>query len=210
MKCIFINLFLCVFTETNPDHQQRSSEMHSKKTVLIKTIETRDGEVTDNKCSRTACLKWSVVFDVNDKKTTSQFSFFHTCTFTWSRLHECNPVNDAIDDDTWMLTQANVCVQAHVRPECLVPRASTACRRSLCKKRRVEAGQTTGKTYRLTALWCEKHLLVILGKEQHFIRKTTISVSRENFFFFLSCWVAHCIFDFIYKLSILGLVPTSK
>ncbi|XP_028990222.1 desmin b [Betta splendens] len=32
------------FRETNPDHQ-RSSEMHSKKTVLIKTIETRDGEV---------------------------------------------------------------------------------------------------------------------------------------------------------------------
>uniref|UniRef100_A0A3Q1IAH3 IF rod domain-containing protein n=1 Tax=Anabas testudineus TaxID=64144 RepID=A0A3Q1IAH3_ANATE len=30
--------------ETSPEHQ-RSSEMHSKKTVLIKTIETRDGEV---------------------------------------------------------------------------------------------------------------------------------------------------------------------
>uniref|UniRef100_A0A8B9HUW8 Desmin n=1 Tax=Astyanax mexicanus TaxID=7994 RepID=A0A8B9HUW8_ASTMX len=28
-----------------PEHQQRASEMHSKKTVLIKTIETRDGEV---------------------------------------------------------------------------------------------------------------------------------------------------------------------
>ncbi len=35
----------CVQTETSPEHQQRSSEMHSKKTVLIKTIETRDGEV---------------------------------------------------------------------------------------------------------------------------------------------------------------------
>ncbi|XP_037552348.1 desmin b [Nematolebias whitei] len=33
------------FRETSPEHQQRSSEMHSKKTVLIKTIETRDGEV---------------------------------------------------------------------------------------------------------------------------------------------------------------------
>uniref|UniRef100_A0AAX7VZH7 IF rod domain-containing protein n=1 Tax=Astatotilapia calliptera TaxID=8154 RepID=A0AAX7VZH7_ASTCA len=32
------------FRETSPE-QQRSSEMHSKKTVLIKTIETRDGEV---------------------------------------------------------------------------------------------------------------------------------------------------------------------
>uniref|UniRef100_A0A3Q4ASV0 IF rod domain-containing protein n=1 Tax=Mola mola TaxID=94237 RepID=A0A3Q4ASV0_MOLML len=32
-------------SETTPEHQQRSSEMHSKKTVLIKTIETRDGEV---------------------------------------------------------------------------------------------------------------------------------------------------------------------
>uniref|UniRef100_A0A8C9W5Z5 Desmin n=1 Tax=Scleropages formosus TaxID=113540 RepID=A0A8C9W5Z5_SCLFO len=31
------------FRETSPE--QRSSEMHSKKTVLIKTIETRDGEV---------------------------------------------------------------------------------------------------------------------------------------------------------------------
>ncbi|XP_006810939.1 desmin-like, partial [Neolamprologus brichardi] len=31
------------FRETSPE-QQRSSEMHSKKTVLIKTIETRDGE----------------------------------------------------------------------------------------------------------------------------------------------------------------------
>lgn len=34
---------ICV-SETSPEHQ-RSSEMHSKKTVLIKTIETRDGEV---------------------------------------------------------------------------------------------------------------------------------------------------------------------
>ncbi|XP_074515693.1 desmin-like isoform X2 [Sebastes fasciatus] len=35
------------FRETSPEsqHQQRSSEVHSKKTVLIKTIETRDGEV---------------------------------------------------------------------------------------------------------------------------------------------------------------------
>uniref|UniRef100_A0A1A8PZI3 Desmin n=1 Tax=Nothobranchius rachovii TaxID=451742 RepID=A0A1A8PZI3_9TELE len=33
------------FRETSPEHQQRSSEMHSKKSVLIKTIETRDGEV---------------------------------------------------------------------------------------------------------------------------------------------------------------------
>ncbi|XP_072234986.1 desmin-like [Leuresthes tenuis] len=31
------------FRETSPEH--RSSELHSKKTVLIKTIETRDGEV---------------------------------------------------------------------------------------------------------------------------------------------------------------------
>ncbi|KAM9766760.1 LOW QUALITY PROTEIN: desmin-like [Menidia menidia] len=33
------------FRETSPEHQHRASEMHSKKTVLIKTIETRDGEV---------------------------------------------------------------------------------------------------------------------------------------------------------------------
>ncbi|KAM3836209.1 desmin-like, partial [Diretmus argenteus] len=33
------------YRETSPEHQQRSSEMHSKKTVLIKTIETHDGEV---------------------------------------------------------------------------------------------------------------------------------------------------------------------
>ncbi|XP_028993037.1 desmin a isoform X2 [Betta splendens] len=34
------------FRETSPEsQQQRGSEMHSKKTVLIKTIETRDGEV---------------------------------------------------------------------------------------------------------------------------------------------------------------------
>ncbi|GAA6098695.1 desmin b [Tachysurus ichikawai] len=33
------------YRETSPEHQQRASEMHSKKTVLIKTIETRDGEV---------------------------------------------------------------------------------------------------------------------------------------------------------------------
>ncbi|XP_037645946.1 desmin-like isoform X1 [Sebastes umbrosus] len=35
------------FRETSPEsqHQQRSSEVHSKKTVLIKTIETRDGEM---------------------------------------------------------------------------------------------------------------------------------------------------------------------
>lgn len=39
---------MCEFvpTETSPESQhQRSSEVHSKKTVLIKTIETRDGEV---------------------------------------------------------------------------------------------------------------------------------------------------------------------
>lgn len=36
----------CVLTETSPESQhQRASEVHSKKTVLIKTIETRDGEV---------------------------------------------------------------------------------------------------------------------------------------------------------------------
>ncbi|TXL68997.1 hypothetical protein D9O29_24250, partial [Pantoea vagans] len=34
------------YRETSPESQhQRSSEVHSKKTVLIKTIETRDGEV---------------------------------------------------------------------------------------------------------------------------------------------------------------------
>ncbi|XP_051986294.1 desmin b [Xyrauchen texanus] len=33
------------FRETSPEHHQRASEMHSKKTVLIKTIETCDGEV---------------------------------------------------------------------------------------------------------------------------------------------------------------------
>ncbi|XP_074551283.1 desmin a [Halichoeres trimaculatus] len=33
------------FRETSPESQHRSSEVHSKKTVLIKTIETRDGEV---------------------------------------------------------------------------------------------------------------------------------------------------------------------
>ncbi|XP_046886349.1 desmin b [Hypomesus transpacificus] len=34
------------FRETSPEHSRASaSEMHSKKTVLIKTIETRDGEV---------------------------------------------------------------------------------------------------------------------------------------------------------------------
>lgn len=40
----------CVAIETSPEQhhqqQQRASEVHSKKTVLIKTIETRDGEVT--------------------------------------------------------------------------------------------------------------------------------------------------------------------
>lgn len=40
-----LTLFAHVGTETSPEHHQRSSEMHSKKTVLIKTIETRDGEV---------------------------------------------------------------------------------------------------------------------------------------------------------------------
>ncbi|XP_066543514.1 desmin a isoform X1 [Amia ocellicauda] len=33
------------FRETSPEQHQRMSEVHSKKTVLIKTIETRDGEV---------------------------------------------------------------------------------------------------------------------------------------------------------------------
>ncbi|XP_027866467.1 desmin-like [Xiphophorus couchianus] len=33
------------FRETNPEPPHRSAETHSKKTVLIKTIETRDGEV---------------------------------------------------------------------------------------------------------------------------------------------------------------------
>ncbi|XP_060923066.1 desmin-like isoform X5 [Limanda limanda] len=33
------------YRETSPEHQPRATEMHSKKTVLIKTIETRDGEV---------------------------------------------------------------------------------------------------------------------------------------------------------------------
>ncbi|TKS67332.1 Desmin [Collichthys lucidus] len=38
------------FRETSPESQhQRSSEVHSKKTVLIKTIETRDGEVRARK-----------------------------------------------------------------------------------------------------------------------------------------------------------------
>ncbi|XP_015214970.2 desmin isoform X2 [Lepisosteus oculatus] len=32
------------FRETSPEQHQRTSEVHSKKTVLIKTIETRDGE----------------------------------------------------------------------------------------------------------------------------------------------------------------------
>ena len=43
-------MFTCCVTgvraETSPEHSPASaSEMHSKKTVLIKTIETRDGEV---------------------------------------------------------------------------------------------------------------------------------------------------------------------
>ncbi|XP_062383612.1 desmin b [Sardina pilchardus] len=33
------------FRETSPEHQRASSELHSKRSVLIKTIETRDGEV---------------------------------------------------------------------------------------------------------------------------------------------------------------------
>ncbi|XP_048834612.1 desmin-like [Brienomyrus brachyistius] len=33
------------YRETNPEVHSRGSEVHSKKTVLIKTIETRDGEV---------------------------------------------------------------------------------------------------------------------------------------------------------------------
>lgn len=40
-KCVFF-----LRPETSPESQpQRGSEVHSKKTVLIKTIETRDGEV---------------------------------------------------------------------------------------------------------------------------------------------------------------------
>lgn len=46
-----VEIMNCVAIETSPEQQhhqqqQRSSEVHSKKTVLIKTIETRDGEVT--------------------------------------------------------------------------------------------------------------------------------------------------------------------
>ncbi|KAG2459204.1 DESM protein, partial [Polypterus senegalus] len=33
--------------ETSPEQHQRASEVHTKKTVLIKTIETRDGEVSE-------------------------------------------------------------------------------------------------------------------------------------------------------------------
>ena len=41
--CVTFDLFL---PETSPESQpQRGPEVHSKKTVLIKTIETRDGEV---------------------------------------------------------------------------------------------------------------------------------------------------------------------
>lgn len=50
----YIMISSCVSTETSPEHPQRSSEMHSKKTVLIKTIETRDGEVKP----QTICLLW--------------------------------------------------------------------------------------------------------------------------------------------------------
>lgn len=45
-QIIVLIVVMCgCYTETSPEHQQRASEMHSKKTVLIKTIETRDGEV---------------------------------------------------------------------------------------------------------------------------------------------------------------------
>lgn len=47
----------CVGAETSPEHQQRSSEMHSKKTVLIKTIETRDGEVKHTSFQHQNCRK---------------------------------------------------------------------------------------------------------------------------------------------------------
>lgn len=46
---MWFNLMVIVdVTESSPEMftQPRSSEIHSKKTVLIKTIETRDGEVT--------------------------------------------------------------------------------------------------------------------------------------------------------------------
>lgn len=92
---LFTNLLLCVFTETNPDHQQRSSEMHSKKTVVIKTIETRDGEVnntrqtTQTHTSRLlkmicSCL---LVFDVNWQET--QFIFFTHVRSHGVRKHGC-------------------------------------------------------------------------------------------------------------------------
>lgn len=46
LSVIVLSVFFS-FAETSPEsqQQQRSSEVHSKKTVLIKTIETRDGEV---------------------------------------------------------------------------------------------------------------------------------------------------------------------
>uniref|UniRef100_A0AAQ4PA27 Desmin n=1 Tax=Gasterosteus aculeatus aculeatus TaxID=481459 RepID=A0AAQ4PA27_GASAC len=44
------------FRETSPESQhQRSSEVHSKKTVLIKTIETRDGEVGARTATHSIC-----------------------------------------------------------------------------------------------------------------------------------------------------------
>lgn len=46
---MWFNVMVIVnITETSPEQftQPRASEIHSKKTVLIKTIETRDGEVT--------------------------------------------------------------------------------------------------------------------------------------------------------------------
>ncbi|XP_061572161.1 desmin-like [Cololabis saira] len=36
------------FRESNPEHHHRSSELHSKKTVVIKTVETREGEVVSD------------------------------------------------------------------------------------------------------------------------------------------------------------------
>lgn len=61
------NFQWCV-SETSPEHQ-RSSEMHSKKTVLIKTIETRDGEVFD--CFWWICLP---VFLYNETKIPHPFT----------------------------------------------------------------------------------------------------------------------------------------
>lgn len=55
-------MFYIFFKETSPEHHQRASEMHSKKTVLIKTIETRDGEVW---CTRMGLIFISVLLDLH-------------------------------------------------------------------------------------------------------------------------------------------------